>query len=141
MFALSSTPLEQMDLKSDLASPHAGALATFEGWVRNHHEGRAVLHLEYEAYEELATTEGSRIVKEAQERFEILGAKCLHRIGKLKTGEMAVWVGVTAAHRAEAFEACQYIINEVKARVPIWKKEYYSDGDAQWVNYATIPVL
>lgn len=65
MFALSDTPLEQMDLKSDLASPDAGALATFEGWVRNHHEGRAVLQLEYEAYEELATAEGSRIVREA----------------------------------------------------------------------------
>lgn len=130
MFSISKQPIKP----ANLANPRAGALVTFEGWVRNHDDGKKVLALEYEAFEELAVKEGNRILAEAREKFDILDARCIHRVGRLQIGEMAVWIGVTAAHRAEAFRACQYIIDEVKSRVPIWKKEHYADGDSSWVN-------
>ena len=118
-----------------LADPVAGAYASFEGWVRNHNEGRAgVLRLEYEGYEQLGVKEGERIIAEALARFDITKAHCIHRLGELEIGELAVWVGVSAAHRGAAFDACRYIIDEVKHRVPIWKKEHYADGDSGWVN-------
>src|ERR1700744_300421 len=94
----------------------------------------AVGHLEYEAFEPLAVKEGSRILDEARARFGIGHPPCLHRVGDLRVGEMAVWVGVSARHRHEAFLACRYIIDEVKHRVPIWKKEHYDSGDSGWVN-------
>ena len=78
--------------------------------------------------------EGERILAEARQRFGVARVACAHRVGPLAIGELAVWVGVSAAHRGEAFDACRYIIDEVKHRVPIWKKEYYQDGDSGWVN-------
>lgn len=129
---------EHVDLASYRAlvtDPVAGAYASFEGWVRNHNDGRdGVLRLEYEGYEQLGVKEGERILAEALARFDIAKAHCIHRLGVLEIGELAVWVGVTAAHRDAAFAACRYIIDEVKHRVPIWKKEHYADGDSGWVN-------
>lgn len=110
---------------------------TFEGWVRNRNEGQAVSSLEYEAYPELAEKEASRILGEARVKFDLLDAVAVHRVGQLQLGEMAVWVGVTAEHRDAAFAACRYIIDETKARVPIWKKEHYITGQSQWINCAT----
>jgi adenylyltransferase/sulfurtransferase len=133
-FAFSSAPLDPAAQRQALEDPSAGGYASFEGWVRDHNEGRQVRRLEYEAYEALAIKEGERIVAEALTRFPIRRAACVHRIGDLGLGELAVWVGVSAAHRAEAFAACRYIIDEVKHRVPIWKKEHYADGDSGWVN-------
>jgi molybdopterin synthase catalytic subunit len=78
--------------------------------------------------------EGERILTEARQRFGVARARCAHRVGPLAIGDLAVWVAVSAAHRGEAFDACRYIIDEVKHRVPIWKKEYYLDGDSGWVN-------
>jgi adenylyltransferase/sulfurtransferase len=121
-------------LRAALADPACGGYTSFEGWVRNHNEGQPVRHLEYEAFEPLAVKEGERIIQEAVERFGIGHAECVHRIGDLPIGEMAVWVGVSARHRHEAFVACRYIIDEVKHRVPIWKKETYESGDSGWVN-------
>ena len=72
--------------------------------------------------------------RDAGEKFDILGTKCVHRVGPLEIGDMAVWAGATAAHRKQAFLACEYIIDQIKSRVPIWKKEYYMDGDSGWVN-------
>jgi adenylyltransferase/sulfurtransferase len=94
----------------------------------------SVRHLEYEAFEPLAVKEGERIIAEAVERFGIEHAACVHRIGDLAIGDMAVYVGASARHRDEAFRACRYIIDEVKHRVPIWKKEHYENGDSGWVN-------
>ncbi|EDY83123.1 molybdopterin converting factor, subunit 2 [Verrucomicrobiia bacterium DG1235] len=133
-FSMSSTPLEPEVLKKELLDSHAGALATFEGWVRNHNEGQPVDQLEYSSYPQLAEKEGQRIVAEALERFEIDAAIAQHRVGLLPIGGIAVWVGVSAAHRGAAFDACRYIIEEIKSRVPIWKKEYYSTGVTDWVN-------
>ena len=133
-FRFSSSALEPESLRTELADPTCGGYTAFEGWVRNHNEGREVRHLEYEAFAELAVREGERIIAEACERFGVDNARCVHRVGDLALGELAVWVGVSARHRDEAFKACRYIIDEVKHRVPIWKKEHYVDGDSGWVN-------
>src|ERR1700736_4325471 len=133
-FSFTREKIDEGALRKQLFDPAAGGYTSFEGWVRDHNEGLAVRHLEYEAFEPLAMKEGERIVAEAIARFGIEHAACVHRIGDLGIGEMAVWVGVSARHRAEAFSACRYIIDEVKHRVPIWKKEHYENGDSGWVN-------
>ena len=123
--------------KAALDHAAAGACVTFEGWVRNCNEGEPVAALEYEAHAVIATSEGERIVAEAIDRFDILEARGVHRVGRLEIGECAVWVGVSSAHRAAAFDACRFIIDELKTRVPIWKKEHYKDGPSGWINAAT----
>lgn len=132
-FTIQAHVIDGATQRHALATPSAGAYVAFEGWVRDHHEGKAVMALEYEAYAPLASSEGRRILDEAHARFSIEEAAAVHRVGFLRIGEVAVWVGVVAAHRREAFEACQYIIDTLKARVPIWKKEYFRDGSAAWV--------
>src|SRR5512139_2966430 len=129
-FSFSDRPIDAQACRAALSDPTSGGYASFEGWVRDHNDGRQVRHLEYEAFAALAVGEGERIVREAIEKFGVRRAACVHRIGDLAIGEMAVWVGVSSAHRAEAFAACRYIIDEVKHRVPIWKKEHYADGDS-----------
>ncbi|GAC1670331.1 MAG: molybdenum cofactor biosynthesis protein MoaE [Steroidobacteraceae bacterium] len=133
-FRFSHTPIESRALSAALADPACGGYAAFEGWVRDSNEGRQVRHLEYEAFEALAVREGERILADAVARFGVTHAGCVHRVGDLKVGELAVWVGVSAPHRDEAFRACRFIIDEVKQRVPIWKKEHYQSGDSGWVN-------
>jgi molybdopterin synthase catalytic subunit len=133
-FSFSHAALMPDAYRVALAEPAAGGYASFEGWVRDHNEGHAVTRLEYEAFEALAIKEGERIVTEAIARFGVLRAACVHRVGSLAIGDLAVWVGVSSRHRAEAFAACRYIIDEVKHRVPIWKKEHYVNGDSGWVN-------
>jgi molybdopterin synthase catalytic subunit len=133
-FTISQKPIDTADLNRALADPEAGALVTFEGWVRNHNEGHAVEALEYECYETLAVKEGQKILDEAKQKFSTLEIRCIHRSGKLKIGEVAVWVGAIAKHRGDAFDATEYVIDQVKIRVPIWKKEYYKNGDSGWVN-------
>lgn len=139
MFRLVDAPIDLAALRASLIVPEAGAFVSFEGWVRNHNDGRAVLELEYEAYGPVAVTQGETILSEARARFAIAHTVCAHRVGRLAVGEMAVWVGVSAAHRGAAFDACRYIIDELKARVPIWKKEHYADGDSGWVNCEAVP--
>lgn len=136
-FALSEQPLDPAALQPQLLDATAGAAVTFEGWVRNHHGGAAVTALEYEAYAPIAEAEGQRILAEALERFDIVTAFARHRTGRLGIGDCAVWAGVSAAHRGAAFDACRYVIDELKARVPIWKKEHYAAGQSGWVNCAT----
>jgi molybdopterin synthase catalytic subunit len=137
MFRLSPTAIAPAALQRQLTDARAGACVTFEGWVRDHNDGRPVRALDYEAFGELAEREGVRILAEAGAKFEIIAAACVHRVGALQIGDLAVWVGVVAAHRGAAFDACRYIIDEAKARVPIWKKEHYADGSSEWVNCAT----
>ena len=104
-FSFSSTPLEVPALQRSLVDPSCGGYAAFEGWVRNHNEGQEVRHLEYEAFEELAVREGERIIAEACKKYGVDNARCVHRVGDLALGEIAVWVGVSARHRDEAFKA------------------------------------
>jgi len=134
VFSMTTESIDPARLRAEFLDPGAGAYCGFEGWIRNQNEGMAVLRLEYEAYEPLAIEEGGRIIGEARERFPHLHAHCIHRTGMLEIGDCAVWVGVSAAHRDEAFQACRYIIDQVKVRLPIWKKEHYADGHSGWVN-------
>ena len=133
-FRFSHEPIDTAVFRDLLTNPESGGYTSFEGWVRNHNEGHQVSRLEYEAFEPLAVKEGERIVAEAIRKFGIERAACVHRVGSLGIGDMAVWVGASARHRDEAFRACRYIIDEVKHRVPIWKKEHYENGDSGWVN-------
>jgi molybdopterin synthase catalytic subunit len=133
-FRLSDAPFEIAPLRGRLLDDRVGGYASFEGWVRDHNDGRAVTGLHYEAYAALAEREGEAILDEALGRFDILHAACVHRTGELDIGELAVWVGVSAAHRDAAFAACRWIIDEVKSRVPIWKQERYVQGDAGWLH-------
>jgi molybdopterin synthase catalytic subunit len=133
-FRFTHEPIDTAAARRELLDPGAGGYATFEGWVRDFNEGQQVTRLEYEAFEELALAEGNRIIAEALGRFPIKHALCIHRIGALGLSDLAVWVAVSSAHRGEAFDACRFIIDEVKHRVPIWKKEHYRNGDSGWVN-------
>jgi len=139
-FSISEKPIDAHALGASLADAYAGASVTFEGWVRNHNEGRAVTRLDYQAYAPLALVEGERIVAEASARFPIVIARCVHRTGTLLIGDLAVWVGVSAAHRGAAFDAARFIIDEVKLRVPIWKNEHYADGESGWLYPDNTPV-
>ena len=134
MFRLAESPIDVAALRGQLRADACGAFASFEGWVRDHNEGRSVRGLEYTSYHALAEREGEAILRDASARFDIGAAACVHRIGVLAIGDMAVWVGVSAAHRGPAFEACRWIIDEVKARVPIWKNERYADGEGAWLH-------
>jgi len=131
---ITDQPILPDELRKQLIDPSAGAYCAFEGWIRNRNEGHSVIRLEYEVYAPLAVKEGERIIAEAKGQFKGISAHCVHRSGKLEIGECAVWVGVSSEHRDEAFRACRYIIDEVKHRLPIWKKEYYANGDSGWVN-------
>ncbi len=133
-FRFTQCAIDTAAARGELLDLGAGAYVSFEGWVRNHNEGREVTRLEYEAFEDLAVKEGERILAQAAARFPVKRALCIHRVGTLGLADMAVWVGVSSAHRGEAFEACRFIIDEVKHRVPIWKKEHYHSGDSGWVN-------
>jgi molybdopterin synthase catalytic subunit len=133
-FRFTAAAIDVPALRADLADPACGGFAAFEGWVRDHNEGARVQRLEYEAYEVLAVREGERILAEAVARFGVVRAACVHRLGSLAIGDVAVWVGASSPHRSEAFHACRYIIDEVKHRLPIWKKEHYVTGDSGWVN-------
>ena len=131
---VSDRTIEPDKLRDALTDDAAGGYVAFEGWIRNENEGQEVLRLEYEVYGPLAIKEGKKIIEEAKAKFPIQHADCVHREGLLEIGECAVWVGVTSAHRDEAFAACRFIIDEVKTRLPIWKKEFYVNGDSGWVN-------
>ena len=134
MFKLVNEPLQYQEAQKLLYKPEAGGVVCFEGRVRNHNHGRIVKQLNYEAFDEMAISEGNKILAEAKEKFKIIEALAIHRVGDLQIEETAIWVGVSAAHRGEAFVACQYIIDELKSRVPIWKKEFYEDGKSDWVK-------
>lgn len=125
---------EPIDLGSlGACSPGDGAQCLFAGIVRNSNRGRPVTHLEYEAFEEMARPLMESIVVEAEEKWNVTMITLVHRLGRLNVGETSVAVFVTSPHRAQAFEACRYVIDTVKAKVPIWKKEFYGDGSA-WIE-------
>ncbi|WP_417334782.1 ThiF family adenylyltransferase [Halobacteriovorax marinus] len=133
MFSLSEVAIDRDRCSKELADQSAGALVSFEGWVRDNNQGYEVKSLEYQVYEELALSEGQKIVTEAKEKFNIKDALCYHRHGHLHLGEIAIWIGTTATHRDDAYKASRYIIDEIKLRLPMWKKEHYLKREAKWV--------
>lgn len=132
LFRLSSEPIASVPPFAVAGS--TGALVTFDGIVRDNNDGRPVHELEYSSYAVLAEREGERIVADARERFGLDHAACIHRVGALAVGEVAVRVWAAAPHREAAFAACVFIIDEVKAHVPIWKHERYADGEERWLD-------
>ncbi|WP_269538212.1 molybdenum cofactor biosynthesis protein MoaE [Cerasicoccus fimbriatus] len=134
MFTLTENPINEQQLRASLLRVDAGGFCCFEGWVRDHHLGRGVIRLEYQAYANLATKQGAEVLAAACKQYDLLDARAEHRIGNLSPGDMAVWVGVCSVHRDQAFEACRFIIDEIKATVPVWKHEFYTDGRDEWVD-------
>ena len=132
-FLLVPHPVDPAPIRRELAADDCGGFVFFEGRVRNHHGGRAVTGLHYEAYRELAEKEGARLVRDIARKHGVR-ATAIHAIGDLAPGDLAGWVGAASAHRAEAFAACRELIDEIKARVPIWKRESYADGRGEWVE-------
>jgi molybdopterin synthase catalytic subunit len=130
---LSRDPIDATRLVETVAASDRGGIATFIGLVRDHQDARRVLRLEYSAYEPMAEAEAGRIVAEAEQRWPVRVA-LLHRVGSLAIGDVAVAIAAASAHRAPAFDACRYVIEAVKRRVPIWKKEFYADGSVTWVD-------
>ena len=132
MLRISRAPIDPGSF-AEASDDGAGASVTFLGTVRAHgDDGRAVAGLAYEAYEPMAVAEFERIAAEARERFGARQVAIVHRVGDVAVGDIAVAVVATAEHRAAAFDACRYAIDEVKRRAPIWKCERYADGKAAW---------
>jgi molybdopterin synthase catalytic subunit len=134
--AVTSDPLDIQALLPVVSSAGTGAVSTFLGLVREHNQGRRVLHLVYEAYEPLAERALLRIVAEAQEQWPSVRLAVHHRTGQLAIGDASVAIAAGSPHRADAFAACRYAIERVKQIVPIWKHEYFDGGDV-WIEGAT----
>ncbi|MCC6403988.1 MAG: ThiF family adenylyltransferase [Fimbriimonadaceae bacterium] len=130
MFQITADPIVPVEV----GGSSAGGIVVFEGKVRDSNQGKRVTLLEYECHTPLAEAEGGRVLEEAVRDFGLEGARVVHRVGILEIGETAVWVGVAGRHRGEAFRACAHIMDQIKARVPIWKREHYDDGTSEWLG-------
>lgn len=134
MFRLQTDRIDPAACRLALERPDAGACVIFEGWVRDRTHGRSVTHLEFEAFDDLVRTEGEAMVDGIERRHPGARVVCVHRTGSLPVGEMAVWIGATSPHRPSAFAACREAIEELKRRLPVWKKEHFADGASEWVD-------
>jgi len=132
-FRVTREPIDAAALLRQVVAPSDGAALLFWGVVRAEHGGRAVSHLEYEAYAPMAEAKLAEIAAEARERWSTGEIAVVHRVGRLEVGEASVAIVVASPHRAEAYEASRYVIEELKRRVPVWKREGYVDGDSEWV--------
>jgi molybdopterin synthase catalytic subunit len=135
MHLLVREPIQVRQVVQQLVGPADGAVVTFEGVVRDHARGKAVLYLEYEAYESMALTQMEAIIRNALEKWPVRGMAIVHRLGRLEIGECSVLIAVVSEHRKAAFEACHFAIDTLKRQVPIWKREFYTDGEA-WIEGA-----
>ena len=141
MFILQETPIDTAQAKNS-HDPAIGAVVTFEGIVRADEKNNHVVSgLLYVADTASVLAEGEKIIKEALSQFSITKAVCIQRTGRLNTGETAVWIGVWASHRDEAFKGSRYIIEEIKKRLLIWKKEFFADGSSAWIHGAQAPAI
>lgn len=133
MIRIDESPIDPVALIDSVGSPLAGAVVTFDGRVRAHSEGRAVTHLVYEAYVSMALLELDKLIESAHDQWPLQRISIAHRLGPLEIEETSVFIAVSAAHRADAFAACRFLIDAIKQEVPIWKKEYFEDG-AVWIE-------
>lgn len=131
---ITTEPLSVQALNDLVKRASDGAVVTFDGIVRDNFDGRPVRALEYEAYAEMAEKKMAEIGTEVQRKFEVGEIAMVHRLGHLEIGESSIVIAVAAPHRHAAFEACAYAMDRVKEDVPVWKKEFFADGDAHWVN-------
>ena len=142
MFVLQEIPIDVSQAKNMCRNPANGAIVIFEGMVRaDEQKGSVVNELLYIADKPAVLAEGEKIIKEALSQFSITEAVCIQRVGQLKVTEIAVWIGVWAPHRDEAFKGCRYIIEEIKKRLLIWKKEFHTDGTSAWIHGSEKPVI
>jgi molybdopterin synthase catalytic subunit/molybdopterin converting factor small subunit len=132
-FRLSSAPLSLDAAVDEVRSPKAGAIATFVGTTRVQSRGRTVLHLDYEAYEEMAEQVMAEIADELKSRYDLCEIAIHHRTGRVETGEASVVIAVSGPHRQDALAACKDAIDTLKERVPLWKKEVYEGGE-EWIG-------
>ena len=135
---LTRDPIDSQKLISEIKRGEDGAVAIFDGIVRNHSRGRPTLHLDYEAYEEMALRQMRQLAAQARERFGVRQVSLIHRLGRLQIGETSVLIVVASAHRAAAFDACRWLFDTLKQTVPIWKKETFADG-AVWAPGEPFP--
>ena len=133
MYLVTPNPIDLTAVLAEVTHPGAGGLALFVGTTRDENDGRRVERLEYEAYDEMATSEMAAIGAEIRRRWPVLGVAMVHRVGVVPIEEASVAVAVAAPHREAAFAACRYGIDTLKAQVPIWKKEHYADG-SRWIG-------
>lgn len=132
-FEITNEPLDVGAIARRVVPKECGAIVTLDGFVRQFTKGRETLYLEYESYEPMALKEMEKLVRRAHEQFEIASVGIVHRLGKMEIGETSVVISVAAPHRRAAFEACEWVIKELKRTVPIWKKEVYADGET-WIE-------
>jgi molybdopterin synthase catalytic subunit len=132
--SITTAPIDPAALVAEVADVRMGATSLFLGTVRDVNDGRAVSGMDYSAYESMAHRELSTIVGEAMNRFEVERVVVEHRIGALGLGDISVAIAVAHEHRAPSIDAMRYIIEELKARVPIWKREHYVDGTREWID-------
>ncbi len=132
-FEITTEPLDVGAIARRVVPPNCGATVTLDGYVRQFTKGRETLYLEYEGYEPMALKEMEKLVVQAHGKFEIENIGIVHRLGKLEIGETSVVIAVASPHRRAAFEACEWLIKELKRTVPIWKKEVYADGET-WIE-------
>lgn len=133
-FALLDSTIDGKRLRASLVSDCCGALACFEGLVRNHNNAKPVQKLTYYGYEALALNQGKILIEQAKQQFAIEKVVAVHRIGDLAIGDMAVWIGVVSHHRYPAFDACRWLLDAIKAHIPVWKQEFYDDGKSLWLS-------
>jgi molybdopterin synthase catalytic subunit len=142
MFSLQETPIDVTAARNSCRDTKNGALSSFEGIVRSDkHQGREVSSLLYIADAPACIAEGEKIIQEVRAQFSLIDAVCIQRIGRVDAGESAIWIGVWSPHRDDAFKGCRYIIEEVKKRLIIWKKEFFNDGTSAWVHGPDSPVV
>lgn len=138
MAELVHAPIDEPALRASAARPDCGAVVLFLGTTRDHHDGRRVTRLAYEAYEPMALEALAAIERGAVERFAIAACRIVHRLGEVPPAEASVAVVVAGAHRGPAFDACRWAMDELKRAVPIWKRETFAEGDGRWVEGATL---
>ena len=134
MYEIVDEVIDERAVVQSVEDPRAGAICTFAGVVRDNSRGKRVLYLEYEAYAEMAVRQMQKIAAEMKARWDVLHVSMVHRTGRLEIGEASVFIAVSTAHRAEAFEACRYAIDQLKQSVPVWKKEVWEGGE-YWVGW------
>ncbi len=133
MIRIVESKINREEVVQSVATPESGAIATFDGTVRNQSREKPVTHLHYEAFPEMALKELGKIRAEAMQRWSLNGMAIVHRVGRMEIGESSVFIAVSSAHRKEAFEACRFAIDTLKTIGPIWKKEHYQDGEV-WIE-------
>jgi molybdopterin synthase catalytic subunit len=136
---LTRARIDVAPLLAAAARPECGAINLFLGTTRDHHQGRRVLRLEYEAYDRMALAALTALERTACERFALAHCAVVHRLGEVPVGEASVAVVVSSPHRAAAFDAARWLMDELKRTVPIWKKEHFAGGDAEWVAGQPLP--